>query len=319
MEKFLERLKILSDLLFEPAGQSMAAIAGAAPKVQAPRDRRSAILGCGRAVRRDQPFVVLLLADEAPDNIAEVYLKRAALEQFPVCILRPRRIAPVAKTFQGGDAVSQATRGLATVTCAVATPEGKRYALGCSHVFYLEEGKPYGEYEVWHPPHRTGGRTGSRVGVLFDCTTLRKDGVTPHKLDAALCVPDDESCLLPGVRKIGGVRGIAENIEFGTHVWKCGATTGKTKGELMYDHMTFRASYDEGQFVRYDDQVGIVGRQRLLGVFKRPFADYGDSGSLVMDQHGNAVGMVVCAAEAMDLTFASPIAPVLKHFGVNIV
>ena len=48
------------------------------------------------------------------------------------------------------------------------------------------------------------------------------------------------------------------------------------------------------------------------------FALEGDSGSLVVDESLAAVGLRFAVTEAVNISFASPIQPILKHFTITI-
>jgi hypothetical protein len=63
----------------------------------------------------------------------------------------------------------------------------------------------------------------------------------------------------------------------------------------------------------FTDQLLILGTDP-----KRKFANRGDSGCIAVDEVSRAVGMVVATATGTDVAFVSPMDPVLKEFGVQL-
>ncbi|HXL63721.1 MAG TPA: hypothetical protein VN938_01550 [Xanthobacteraceae bacterium] len=59
----------------------------------------------------------------------------------------------------------------------------------------------------------------------------------------------------------------------------------------------------------FERQLGIVTSRGL-------FSDQGDSGAIVLDMNDAAVGLVANGSSLNKVSFANPIEPILRHFGV---
>jgi hypothetical protein len=69
-------------------------------------------------------------------------------------------------------------------------------------------------------------------------------------------------------------------------------------------------TYETGDVAIFDKQLGIIGAQ------PNRFAETGDSGAVVVDDHENAVGLLFCITQGVDVSFANPIVPILTEFAV---
>jgi hypothetical protein len=91
-------------------------------------------------------------------------------------------------------------------------------------------------------------------------------------------------------------------------VHKDGATTGRTTGLLepvVVADQTVTRHYTQGWWI--------------IGENDRPFAQDGDSGSIVLDEDGAAVGMVVAVDKGNPpLTFCHALAPILQALSVKV-
>jgi hypothetical protein len=91
-------------------------------------------------------------------------------------------------------------------------------------------------------------------------------------------------------------------------VHKDGATTGRTTGLLepvVVSDQTDTRHYTQGWWI--------------IGENDRPFALDGDSGSIVLDEDGAAIGMVVAVdKDAPPLTFCHALAPILQALQVKV-
>ena len=122
---------------------------------------------------------------------------------------------------------------------------------------------------------------------------------------------------IPGV--VRGVRAISED-DLGRTVLKVGRTTGVTQGQITQVEID-RLRIDMGdpgapRIASFSDQFEVVGDDN------KPFSLGGDSGSLIVDDAGYAVGLLFAGGpddNGVDLTFANRIESALDKLGVTLV
>ncbi len=155
------------------------------------------------------------------------------------------------------------------------------------------------------------------VAVLAKFVRLKKS--RPNLIDAATAT------LLPGIdfdsRNIGRLgqlagQGDVMNLFEGAAVFKVGRTTGQTEGRLTASEIdNVSVEYDLG-WLRFDNQIEIEGTG------SRSFSDSGDSGSLIVDESLNAIGLLFAGGDSggtnnRGLTYANPIQTVLDSLAVE--
>jgi hypothetical protein len=162
-------------------------------------------------------------------------------------------------------------------------------------------------------PGRIDGGT-IAVGALMDFAPLKTSG--SNQVDAAIAVPDPAIALQPG--QIPGIGAFtiapADILKPKMNVSKLGRTSGLTRGvvtSIEFDHCVVDS---EIGILTYDDQIEITG-------VDRPFSREGDSGSLVVTDHNEAVAMVFCGNEfannGLGLTYANPLPKVMDAFNLK--
>jgi hypothetical protein len=120
---------------------------------------------------------------------------------------------------------------------------------------------------------------------------------------------------LTGMGKLAGVR--AQDLLVDDLVSKVGRTTGVRHGKVTaveLDGVT--VTYDLG-VITFDNQIEIEGSG------KRSFSDAGDSGSLIVDEEGLAVGLLFAGGDHggsndKGLTYGNPIKTVLSALKVKL-
>jgi hypothetical protein len=118
------------------------------------------------------------------------------------------------------------------------------------------------------------------------------------------------------VRKIRRIN----EADLGRRVCKVGRTTGVTHGTITQVEID-RLQVDMGEpgaprLASFSDQFEVVGDDG------RPFSLGGDSGSLIVDQGGHAIGLLFAGGpddDGVDLTFANYIDTVFAKLGVTFV
>lgn len=90
----------------------------------------------------------------------------------------------------------------------------------------------------------------------------------------------------------------------GSLIQKSGRTTGYTSTEVLVLGATVEVEFGQGQVARFIDQI-VTGN----------FSDGGDSGSVVFDMAGNAVGLLFAGSDAV--TILNPIKTVFAELGID--
>lgn len=135
--------------------------------------------------------------------------------------------------------------------------------------------------------------------------TVRMYRRTPGRnlVDAALAAPVNPADVKAEIFELGRVSGVAEP-ELGLPVRKSGRTSGVTAGTVMYVDATVTVDVDEGAQATWEDQV-------VTSAISKP----GDSGSLVVDNHNRAVGLLFAGSDKT--TVCNRITNVLEILGVR--
>ncbi|MBI2833192.1 MAG: hypothetical protein HYX76_02035 [Acidobacteria bacterium] len=172
---------------------------------------------------------------------------------------------------------------------------------------------------VIQPGRFDGGRKGSdTVATLEKFVRVRPD--RPNKVDAAVArLRDGIGFDGRTLRQLGMLRGTASGpLDSGTSVSKVGRTTGVSHGRITAFEMdNLVVAYDTGN-LRFDDQIEIEGAD------EGPFSAGGDSGSLVVDGAGSAVGLLFAGGDqggsnGRGLTYANAIGNVLPALAVDLI
>ena len=134
--------------------------------------------------------------------------------------------------------------------------------------------------------------------------------VITNRVDGALATIDDDiSYATNYLSYITGVKGVNELAGVGTNVHNLGRTTGYTEGKIMQTDVIVDVQYDGG-IARFEDQLWIE-----TGVDGSSFSAGGDSGSLIMDENDNAVGLLFAGNDVV--TFANPIDAVMQDLNIT--
>jgi len=123
-------------------------------------------------------------------------------------------------------------------------------------------------------------------------------------LDAALAQIDAPDIVIPPILGVGIPIGVGEP-QLLQNVQKAGRTTGLTQGIVEQINVTVNVDYN-GQQAVFTDQL-IAG----------PMSQPGDSGSAILDQNRNVVGLLFAGSNRA--TIFTPIQRVLDHFGVTVI
>lgn len=201
-----------------------------------------------------------------------------------------------------------------TLGCWARTESGGRWvALSNNHVLSDENRARPGARAVQPgsldaPPG--GSPDGDRIGRLLRFKKIDFSG-RANTVDAAIATATASSLVDPEILGVGAPRGAAI-ARRRMLVRKSGRTTGVTEGVVRDVNADIRVGYDRGEAV-FKDQIAISGTG------SQPFSAAGDSGSAIIDGATHAVvGLLFAGSDAVDRTFANPIAEVLRALKIRI-
>ena len=130
-----------------------------------------------------------------------------------------------------------------------------------------------------------GWSLGRWLRRLAERLGLRPAAAPPRNfVDAAIAKPIRDDLVADSILELERTPGIAE-AGVGTTVRKSGRTTGVTEGKIVATDATVEVDYD-----RY---VATFTDQLVAG----PMSQGGDSGSLLLDEHGRAVGLLFAGSD----------------------
>ena len=228
--------------------------------------------------------------------------------------LRPLRI---------GASISDVHTGFlsaGTLGCFVVRRQPPYYIgmLTNNHVIANENANALGS-PVVQPGTLDGGKyPADLVGELGKVVKLRKTAT--NFVDAAVGdIYEDIDYNPERIGNLGNLSGLGNvfDLPFQATVYKVGRTTGQTQGRITaFDIDNVRVEYDMG-VLRFDNQIEIEGTG------KRAFSDSGDSGSLIVDEDLEAIGLLfaggdVGGSNGKGLTYANPIETVLDALKVDL-
>jgi hypothetical protein len=190
------------------------------------------------------------------------------------------------------------------------------HVLSNNHVLANEDQAKTNDWILQRAPYDGGRQPAQRVARLKQWVRLKPTGT--NFVDCAIAaiqpaVAYDAGRLRHlvdnGDRKLAGVA--ADTLDAGDMVYKLGRTTGSTSGRVTaFDVDNVVVAYDAGN-LRFDNQIEIEGTGRTS------FSDGGDSGSLILNESMQAVGLLFAGGDqggsnGLGLTYANPIQRVLK-------
>lgn len=180
-----------------------------------------------------------------------------------------------------------------------------------SHVFAHAGAAKIGD-GITQPGRVDGGTT--PVGSLLDFVPLKPSG--SNQVDAAIALPDATIELRPNeIVGIGAFTVAAADIlRPNLNVSKLGRTSGLTRGVVTAVEVDNIVMDSEFGSVTFDDQIEIKGVDRA-------FSQPGDSGSLIVSEQNQAVGMLFCGNEfansGLGVTYANPLPKVMDAFNLK--
>lgn len=143
------------------------------------------------------------------------------------------------------------------------------------------------------------------IARLHSFTPLipENNGKGINTIDAAIAVPYRPDLVKSSILGLGGVSKTSPASP-GMPVFKSGRSSAVTRGLIQTTGTTIRVENEDKLYV-FEDQIGTTAK-----------SDPGDSGSLMVNQFGRAVGLLFAGSEKY--SFANPIDKVLNHFRVSL-
>lgn len=275
--------------------------------------------------------------DELPQEVAGVkvsYLRAdaASVGEVPSAPLGVGPYFVHKGKYTCGSSIHVANQiGAGTLGCLVTDGQGKMYGLSNNHVTgscnYAEPGLPIlapGPLDVVAQgldPFTIGHHTRLKPMVMG----LPENVDVRENTDAAIFLVKDKDRVSTSQRGAHDTPVKVRAIEPNMAVEKAGRTTGMTKGYVRAQSIGpqdvyYAISTLDLKAVIYFEPIYVIE-----AVGDAPFADLGDSGSLVTYVDGNgtrhAVGILVAVSTestGQNLAYALPIVPILDYFGVRL-
>lgn len=222
-----------------------------------------------------------------------------------------RRMRPV----RGGISVGHhaITAGTIATGCYDTTAwpgmPSKFYLLSNNHVLANSNNAAVGD-AILQPGAFDGGTAqNDTIGHLSRFIEIKflDGGQNPpvNEVDAAIAEVDLVD-LDRHVHWVGSLRGLVPVPTVGLRLSKCGRTTGFTTGQITNINATVDVNYGGGKVARFIGQM-----------VTSPMSAPGDSGSLIADLNGNAVGLLFAGSQ--QATIVNPITAVQRLLGVKVV
>jgi hypothetical protein len=257
-------------------------------------------------VRQKLPVDALSRADRIPPRIDDVPTDVLTVGQpfagAAGVLTQRRRPAP------GGYSVGHKAITAGTITTAaydvlpggtISPPAGgignptRVYILGNNHVLANGNAAAIGDAILQPGPYDGGRDPDDQIAELTRFIPIKFFPDIPKEqhdniIDAAVALTDEAAVdrLLYWVGRVRGWRRRA-NVTVGTVVQKVGRSTGFTLGRITADSVTIDIGYNGGRSARFHDQI-----------ITTPMSLPGDSGSLLMNLDGAAVGMLSAGSPA---------------------
>lgn len=222
--------------------------------------------------------------------------------------LHPEGLTVYVRPIPGGYSIGHLLE-TGTLGCLVVEPgSDSRLLLSNSHVLAASGTAQVGD-PIYQPGLKEEDTTAEVVARLLRWQPFDSGEGFTNRVDAALAEPVNQNWFDPIIFNIGRIKGI-HVPERGMVIQKSGRSTAHTWGHIEDVNFRLRLSYPRlggGVLeVSFRDQV-LCSR----------YSDSGDSGALVLDAEGYAVGLHFCGS--ITASVFSPIQFVLDDLGVELV
>lgn len=209
-----------------------------------------------------------------------------------------------------GGSIANALNGAGTLGCLVTKDGETPLLLSNNHV--LVHQNSWNETTIIQPSRADGGRPARHVvAQLADFVRLRTTAA--NYVDCAIAnIDPDVDTDEPSIDDLGPISGVrVDPIQEGERVYKVGRSTGYSSGVVgCTDLDDLPVAVDGVGELRFDDQIEVKATNEW-------FSLGGDSGALVVDEDGLAIGLLF-AGNDRDRSYLNPISTVLDALGVEL-
>jgi hypothetical protein len=225
-------------------------------------------------------------------------------EQFRIVEvkLESRFIGQIVPAAAPGDSIKVAGGLPGTLGCLVEDIHRQPYFLTCDHVAGTLAGAAPGDAVY--------DKKKSVIGHFVRGSTVRLSHSVHNTVDAALIEPIDTTSLVNNIPSLGAPSGSAFST-VGEKARKYGAQTKMTDGEVSYIVSSQIIPYVKGNAL-FTDQLVL---ERYVNSI---YADQGDSGSVVLNDSNQVIGLLYAVSTKSKLGFANRIHSVLSALQVSI-
>ncbi len=215
----------------------------------------------------------------------------------------------------GHFAITAGTLGCFAESC---TGIHRTMILSNNHVF-ADEGRARAGDTILQPGRLDGGHVRDDViATLTNFSPLQSSRANLVDAAVAELVDDVEfrPTFIPGIGEFTGVS--LDPVQPTNDVRKTGRTTGATEGRITaFELDNLVAGYDTGSFA-FDGQIEVEGSGM------DPFARGGDSGSMLVNSDGQAVGLLFAGSDTgacnrLGLTYVNPIGAVMSALNICLI
>lgn len=203
-----------------------------------------------------------------------------------------------------------------TLGCLVLDDGSVLHILSNNHVLANENQAKAGDSIIQPGAFDGGLDPADRVASLTRYIRLKPKA--SNLIDCAIARIADGIQTVRSIKGLGAIKGVfAGPIRDGLTVHKLGRTTGLTHGRITaFELDNVVVGYDLGN-LRFDDQIEIEGSGQ------NPFSDGGDSGSLIVTDGVEPLGLLFAGGDqggsnGLGLTYANPIDTVLGKLQVSL-
>lgn len=265
--------------------------------------------------RIDRAARVPQYIDGVPTDVIEASPAYLAMPIQSCSLARRARKRPLRPgTSIGNEAVAAGTLGMRCVS-RLPAENGKRLLLSNSHVLSNYGAAAIGS-AIYQPAPADGGTPLDLVARLLRFEPVIEDVLANNLVDAAVAE------IVPGIAvgteicTVGVVNGVVDAVE-GMQVHKHARTTGYSIGivdDLACDVLVPVSRADPTRRARFINQIRIRARTGSAR-----FAQFGDSGALVISKAGNrAVGLLFACPDDGAYAYANPIQAVLDRLAIEL-
>ena len=238
-------------------------------------------------------------------------VERLPIDVEAIGVLKPELLTLKERPLIPGYSVGNVRENTGTLGCIVTSRNGGGdLVLSNSHILARYGLAPLGD-PIIQPGIDDNGSAGDTIGTLEKFVEFDFGPGYPNTCDAAVAKIQEGIAISPVIPQIGMVTDVNTSLQRGMQVQKTGRTTDHTIGTILDMNFRFRLSYPSGAAGGERVPLGFRDQVRCSR-----YTGGGDSGSLVCDMNGRAVGLHFVGSETVSVF--SPIQFVLDALAVDL-